>query len=179
MSWTIKRTLSDLLDDTIEAVDPACRTVAEDGAKMMVRVVKQNTPVDNGFLRDSIQTSPTKVTVSQLGEKAYESGAFTEVDYAPHVEHGTGLWGPKHAKYRIEPKDPNGVLAFYVRGPSVASGKGYDVAEGNLVFAKYVMHPGSPGQHMFATGAALVEASFDEVAARGLNQWARDSERGI
>lgn len=172
-----RRSLTDFVQSAKAAVDPALRIMAEDGSKYMVRIVRENTPVETMKLRDSIQESPIK----PVAEGGYESGAFTDVSYGPHVEHGTGLWGPKHAKYKIEPKDPNGVLAFFVgKGAQARLSNGKytgGVSEGKLVFARYVMHPGSPGQHMFATGVAWIEASFDEVTDRGLNEWARRSER--
>jgi hypothetical protein len=45
------------------------------------------------------------------------------------------------------------------------------------MFAKEVLHPGSPGQHMFAIGAAMTEAAFHEFTRGGLTDWKRDSER--
>lgn len=186
MGYTSRRSLERLVERTRRNVPPALRDIADDGGTVMTRAVTQNTPVDTEQLRQSITKKP--VTAGQLRDAggrfmsgmSYESGTFTEVEYAPHVEHGTGLWGPKSAKYRIEPKDPNGVLAFYVKGSptGLSSRRGGGTAEGTLVFAKYVLHPGSPGQHMFATGAAFTESRFDEIAAKGLNEWARKSERG-
>lgn len=177
-TYTRGKSLTDIVQNTKDAVDPALRVMADDGASMMVRIVKDNTPVDTHDLRNSIVASPVRALPSGMG---YESGAFTEIEYAPHVEHGTGLWGPEHRKYKIEPKDPNGVLAFFMKGGAQArldNGQySANITEGKMVFAKYVMHPGSPGQHMFATGVAYVEASFDEVTKRGLNEWARRSER--
>ena len=178
MGYTSRKSLTTLARRAQRNVDPALKQVADDGGKLMVEKVQENTPVDTRVLRNSIRKRPVRLTTWR-GAPTYESGAYTEVEYGPHVEHGTGLWGPKNAKYRIEPKDPNGVLAFFVKGsPSgIASGAG-STSEGTLVFARYVMHPGSPGQHMFAIGVAFVEASFDEVAQRGLNTWATRTERG-
>ena len=78
------------------------------------------------------------------------------MEYAPYVEDGTGLWGPKHAKYEIKPKRPGGWLRWI------------DPMTGDPVFARRVMHPGWPGNHMFAIGAALTEQEFDAVRAADL-----------
>ena len=94
----------------------------------------------------------------------YESGAETDVEYAPYVEHGTGLWGPRHAKYEIKPKRPDGWLRWI------------DPVTGDPVFAKRVMHPGSPGNHMFAFGAAIAEHEFDQFVQPILSRWAVEQE---
>lgn len=171
--------LSDFVGRSKDAVDPAIRQMVEDGGDAVVRWVVQNTPVETHHLRDSINKIRLRRVRTESGE-GWESGAETDVDYAPHVEDGTGLWGPKHAKYRIEPKKPGGVLAFFARmktpeGKPVLSPDNNPV-EGQLVFARYVMHPGSPGQHMFATGVAMAEARFDQITQAGLDQWVRRSE---
>lgn len=136
---------------------------ADEGGGAMTRNVKLNTPVDTGHLIESIQKKLVVVYMTRRG-LAYESGAETHVDYAPHVEYGTGLWGPLHAKYEIRPKRPDGWLRWI------------DPHTGQPVFAKRVMHPGSPGAHMFARGAALTEAEFDRIVARRLKEWAREQE---
>lgn len=193
MGWESKGSLGGLARRAKEAVDPALRQIADDGGTLMTQRVRENTPVGKnmkplkgqrrsppGTLKESIQQKQV-VKIQDSHGKGWESGAYTDVIYGPYVEEGTGLWGPRHAKYRIEPKDPNGVLAFFARARS-PEGKphldsNYDVVEGQLVFTKYVMHPGSPGQHMFAIGAAAAEAEFERVAAQGLQEWEKRSER--
>lgn len=179
MGWKSRGTLAGLVRKSKDAVDPALRIMADDGGQEMTDRVVENTPVETGELRTSIQQKAV-VRVESASGAAWESGAFTEVVYAAYVEEGTGLWGPRHAKYRIEPKDPNGVLAFYVRVRTpegrVQFDGNYNPVEGNLVFAKYVMHPGSPGQHMFAIGASFIEAEFDHITRRGLEEWVRRSK---
>jgi hypothetical protein len=179
MGWESKGSLSGFVQRSKEAVDPALRQIADDGGRFMTQRVIENTPVETSALRDSIRQKAV-LKVETVAGPGWESGAFTEVLYGLHVEEGTGLWGPKHAKYRIEPKDPDGVLAFYAR-VRTPEGKpqldaSYNPVEGQLVFARYVMHPGSPGQHMFALGATVTEASYDEIAERGLQEWKRRSE---
>lgn len=145
--------------------------LTDTGGKVMTRRITELTPVGHqphdagyipGHLRESMQQ---KVVVSfpHAGGTRYESGTETWVSYAPYVEHGTGLWGPRRAKYEIRPKDPNGWLRFIGR-------------DGQPVFAKRVMHPGSPGAHMFARGVALTELEFEELAQGRLDRWKVEGE---
>lgn len=179
MGWSTRGgSLADMVRKSNDAVDPALRQMADDGGRVMTERTVENTPVETGELRASIKQKAV-IRVESVNGAAYESGAYTDVIYAAYVEEGTGLWGPKHAKYRIEPKTPGGVLAFYVNmktpeGKTHFDGS-YNPVEGNLVFARYVMHPGSPGQHMFAIGATFVEAEFDHLMQRGVEEWVRRS----
>lgn len=134
------------------------------GGKRLAELVRAKTPVDKGLLVASIEQTPTVVIVDAAGRTVYESGAHTELDYAPFVEHGTGLWGPHHAKYEIRPKKPDGWLHWVD-------------AAGNDVFAKKVMHPGSPGAHMFLLGVAAAEAELDAIVAPHLALFAQRVER--
>jgi Bacteriophage HK97-gp10, putative tail-component len=142
----------------------ACERMADKGGERMTTLVKQNTPVHFGTLRASITQKLTVVRPTPRG-LAYESGAETEIEYAPYVEHGTGLYGPRHAKYEIRPKNPDGWLRWI------------DRVTGEPVFAKRVMHPGSPGNHMFAIGAALTEHEFEQFAELILTRWSVEVER--
>lgn len=163
--------LQPLFDST--PVRRACVDMAETGGKRMTELVKMNTPIGHqpfaenytpGRLRASIQKK--FLTVRRRGNAMiYESGCETDVPYAPYVEEGTGLWGPRHAKYEIRPKHPDGWLSWI------------DPDSGQRVFAKKVMHPGSPGQHMFAIGAHLTEYEFGNFGQRRVAQWAREQER--
>lgn len=134
------------------------------GAKRLTALVKKNTPVDEGILIASIEETPTVILKDALGRTVYQSGTHTDLDRAPHTEYGTGLWGPHHAKYEIRPKKPGGFLHW-------VNDAGQDV------FAKRVMHPGSPGAHMFAIGVAVAEAEFDRIVGPHLRRWAREVER--
>lgn len=177
-TYTRGRSITDFVQNAQEAVEPAMKTMAEDAVSMMLRIVKENAPVDTHDLRNSITKYPI---VALPGGMGFEGGVFTEIEYGAHVEHGTGLWGPEHRKYKIEPKDPNGVLAFFMKGTHqtrLDNGQySANITEGKTVFARYVMHPGSPGAFMFTTGVAYVEASFDEATAKGLNEWKQRAER--
>lgn len=137
---------------------------AQEGGELMVRNVRSKTPVDLGHLLASIEQKMVVVTWGPRGDLVYESGAETNVEYAPYVEEGTGLWGPRAARYEIRPRDPDGWLRWI------------DPNTGQPVFAKRVMHPGSPGAHMFAIGAALTEAQFERHIQARLRRWAREQE---
>lgn len=159
-------------------VAPSMRVMARDLGKSTVEWTKVNTPVSapvadpdrpgrtlalmHRHLRDRIKMRKVMV-YDLLGMAVYMSGAETEVDYAPYVEEGTGLWGPTGAPYEIKPIDPLGVLHWVVAG-------------GEHVFAKRVMHPGSPGQHMFAIGIAMAEGRFHETVQDGLREFVRRCE---
>jgi Bacteriophage HK97-gp10, putative tail-component len=139
------------------------RRAADAGGAHMTRVVKQRTPVDTRYLQQSIEQKLV-VLHRRAGTWVAESGCETNVEYAPYVEHGTGLWGPRAARYEIRPRNPRGWLRWI------------DPITGDPVFAKRVMHPGSPGAHMFAIGASLTEAAFEQIVDSSLQRWAREVE---
>lgn len=141
-----------------------CHDAAQEGGRRFKDAVRDRTPVDTGRLRDSYEEKPVTVVEEPQG-RVYESGPFTEVEYGPFAEHGTGLWGPKHAKYEIRPKDPDGFLHWV------------DPNTGQDVFAKRVMHPGSPGAHMFQIAAAETEAMLEEIVQARLEAWAAETEQ--
>jgi hypothetical protein len=154
-------------------IDGVCREIAHRGGERMVEWTKRNTPIGHqpfaenyvpGHLRASIEQKLLVVHPSARG-MVYESGAETNVDYAPYVEEGTGLYGPYRRMYEIRPKNPDGWLRWI------------DPHTGQPVFAKRVMHPGSPGQHMFAIGAHMTEDEFNIFAERIVAAWARRRER--
>lgn len=153
-------------------LDRTCRRMADHGGERMTALVKANTPIGHqpfsenyipGHLRASIEQKIT-VVYADRGRIVYESGCETNVDYAIFVEDGTGLWGPRRAKYEIKPKRPGGWLRFR------------DQKTGDVIFAKRVMHPGSPGQHMFAIGAVLTEHEANTFLESIAREWAREQE---
>jgi hypothetical protein len=166
--------LVSLFDEKAQAATRlAARRMAERGTDRMHSVTVENTPIGGralegdggGNLRSSWYTLPVQRVVHESGDPAYEGVVASNVDYAPHVEYGTGLWGPKKAKYEIKPKTPGGWLAW--RGPN------------GMVYAKSVMHPGSPGQHMLQTGGFVAEYEADTFLFNDiLNDWARAVEAG-
>jgi hypothetical protein len=148
------------------ATNEAARKMNDAGGKEILRVTKMNTPVKTGALRDSWRQTPPAPYQAE-GQPAWRTVVSTDVSYAPYVENGTGLWGPKHAPYIIRPKNPAGFLRFVAK-------------DGTVVFAKQVLHPGSPGNFMLEIGMnwtqALVEsgALFREI----LERWVREVEGG-
>lgn len=157
------------------ATGRAAMAMAHRGGDRMHELTVINTPIGGrdqrggggGNLRSSWYQIPVHRIRTPKG-RGFQSGVATQTEYAPHVESGTGLYGPKGAKYEIRPRTPGGYLRWV------------DPRTGREVFAKRVMHPGSPGAHMVATAAALVEAEFERGLVGGiLDGWVRDIEAGV
>jgi hypothetical protein len=156
--------LTTLFDDEArQRTRLAMRQMAHRAADRMHDLIVMNTPIDSGNLRTSWYQEPlvNKVIDAQI---AYEARVSTNVEYAPYVEYGTGLYGPKRRKYPILPK----------RAPFLAW---RDPRTGQWIYARKVMHPGSPGQHMVAIAVSVLEHEvelglFEDILAR----WARDIE---
>jgi len=146
-----------------EFTTETARAMAEKGGKELKRRVEAKTPVDTGHLKESWELKAVSRNADYLGLTAFSSGVETHVDYAPYVEHGTGLWGPTHAKYPIRPKDPGGVLHWL------------DFF-GRDVFRKSVMHPGSKGVHMVAEAVAELAHNTDILLQPELQRWAHHTE---
>jgi Bacteriophage HK97-gp10, putative tail-component len=149
----------------VEPVEATLMRMAYRGGERMVELTTENTPVDTGRLRNSwYQRRLRRARRGRLS--GWESGVASDEDIAPHVEFGTGLWGPEHRKYLIVPKRAGGSLRWR------------DPRTGRIIFARSVMHPGSPGQHMvqIAAGALEIEVSdgllFDQI----LREWVRVQE---
>lgn len=138
----------------------AARAMARKGADRMHEVAAENTPVRTGNLRTAWYQLPV-IEVDYLLGMGYRSGIANDVEYAKWVESGTGIYGPEHRPYVIVPKDPNGVLAW--RDPKT----------GKWIHAKKVIHPGSPGNHMLALAAHVVEAEVEggPIFQRILDEW--------
>jgi hypothetical protein len=145
------------------AVKETAFRMAEKGRHAIHGRVVVLTPVDTGELKASWRERPVLIVVNDHGEVVYESAVYTELDYAPDVEYGTGLWGPHHAKYLIEPKNPDGVLHWI--------GK-----DGVDRFARRVWHPGSPGAHMLAISVAETEAQLHALMEPLLHEWVKAQE---
>lgn len=142
------------------------RRMADKGGGQFVDLTARNTPIDTGNLRTAWYQKPVYRT-RKFGTPAYETGVTTDVEYAPYVEWGTGLYGPRGSKYPILPKQPGGTLSWI--SPKT----------GQRVFAKKVMHPGSAGQHMVALAAAKLEAEFPHLFVPELARWRRDIEMSV
>lgn len=139
------------------------KKMAEDGGKRMTELAGSYSPVKTGLLWQSWKKSML-TTISMGIDVLYQSGTETDVEYAPYVEFGTGLWGPKHATYVIRPKKPGGVLHFFAK-------------DGTEVFTTLVIHPGSPGQHMVAHAVQDLEVALPVISEVWLLEWAQKTEK--
>lgn len=155
-----------------EPLQRAGKRIAKEVLKEFQTLTVRNTPIGGvyapgmggGNLRSSWHTEGPVYSTSFLGRE-WRGAVSTEVDYAPYVEYGTGLYGPKHAKYLIKPKTPGGTLSWI------------DPVTRKRRFAKYVWHPGSPGAHMLLNAAVKTEVMFEAIAEPILQEWAREAER--
>jgi hypothetical protein len=97
---------------------------------------------------------------------AYDGAVVNRVEWIEALESGSGLWGPRHARYPIRPKpsNPTGRLAWR------------DRVTGHWHSAKLVMHPGIHGQHMMGTAVAYVDHVAEHVLAPELHRWAHEQE---
>jgi hypothetical protein len=141
------------------------RRITDKGGDLMLAQVKAHTPVESGELKASWLSTPAKPGFDLLGF-FFKRTVFTEVSYAPYVEYPTGLYGPKHAKYPIRPKDPAGWLHWV--------GK-----DGKDHFAKLVMHPGSKGAFMLAKAMHDVKVELPIFGMAGVEEWVKEMEAVI
>lgn len=141
----------------------AMRNMVKIGVAYAKGVAEKNTPVETGDLRKGWQTTNPVPVIDFLGY-GWEGEWKNEVSYAPFVNYGTGLWGPEHRKYLILPKRPGGSLHWV------------DKLTGEDRFAKWVMHPGSPGNHMLEISAGMLEATWERLVKPVLRNWSREVE---
>jgi hypothetical protein len=146
-------------------INGAIKNMVRLGVRFGKEQAAKATPVETGDLKRSWKESRAhKVVGTTYPGAGYGAEWYTEIDYAPYVEHGTGLWGPEHRKYLILPKTPGGTLHWVG-------------ADGADVFAKSVMHPGSEGHHMLAESAAKLEVEIEGIVRPALSNWARETAR--
>ncbi len=180
--------LVDMIDQLEHASMRTGQRLAEAMQKRGEHNIRINTPVKTFHLRESYERSRVKRSLDtsqsiRWAIYAWSGTVYTEVEYAPYVEMGTGLWGPKRKKYKIAPKKPGGMLAFspYSRMPNggvILDVQGAPV-QGKTIFVRFVMHPGSPGQHMFRIGTSLTEAEYREWSAEPMRLWKSEVESRI
>jgi len=86
--------------------------------------------------------------------------------YAVPIHEGSGLWGPKHERYPIEPK------AAGDRGKNTKAVLSWPVKGGGFAFAKKVMHPGVRPDPFLTQAAAVripeLERLFRDAIMRSL-----------
>lgn len=144
--------------------DKALQLMATTVAKEGREVAEKNTPVDTGDLRAHWKSS-AKASQAELVGVGWKAEWSNSLEYAPYVNYGTGLYGPKHKKYLIVPKTPGGTLHWV------------DRLTGQDRFAKAVLHPGSPGNYMLEISADVIESTWEKIVQPILRLWARQVER--
>jgi len=163
----------------------ASRLMAALGRDELHRLAVMNTPIDDNPYR-SIKKPPRGETrrrwekhpvertlalsheVSAAGLRgfvyAYEGRVSNSVPWIGALESGSGLWGPKHAKYPIRPKNPGGMLRWR------------DRKTGEFRTAKLVMHPGIHGQHMMFYAAGMLDHTAEALLEPVAIAWAGEIE---
>lgn len=147
------------------STERAGRNMVRVGVHEASAIAAQNTPVDTGDLREHWETSVQIIKTMTFLGVGWRGEWFNGLSYAEYVDQGTGLYGPEHRKYLIVPKSPGGTLHW------VNSATGADV------FAKAVLHPGSPGQHMLAISANVLESTWPNMMRGVMRNWARETAR--
>jgi hypothetical protein len=141
----------------------ALRRMADTGGDRLHALIAEFTPVKTGNLATSWHREATTRELHGTS-MAYVSRVATDVDYAPYINYGTGLFGPKHTKYLIEPHPPRQFLSWI------------DPLTGARRFARRVWHPGSEGAHMIEKAAGAVEGFLNEIMLPDLEAYKRDQE---
>lgn len=88
------------LNDVLSALDKIADSSnlskgMENATALVERAAKQNAPKDTGALRRSIES---KV---EVGENSVVGTVFTNLEYAPYVEYGTGLFAEKGGRSNV------------------------------------------------------------------------------
>lgn len=142
-------------------LDRAVWRMADAGGDELHDLAVRNTPIDSGNLRSSWYREPT--VMEGASRRSFRSRVKTDTEYAAFVEYGTGLYGPEHRKYLIEPKQPGGLLSWIGEG-------------GERFYATRIWHPGSPGAHMMSSAAARLETTLGYALQHELDRWAHEQE---
>ena len=91
------------------------------------------------------------------------------VEYGLYVHEGTGLCGPKHAKYKIVP-DGKQALAFKLKGRSFAVGAETFKTVGRRVVVMSVMHPGIKPNPFMDRAWWIIDTWAAEKLARDMGE---------
>jgi hypothetical protein len=139
------------------ATSDAARKMTDKAGQTLEQLASGFTPTKTGKLKAGWHRDPTTPK-----DNGWTTSVSNDVDYAAYVENGTGLYGPKHAKYLIKPKNPGGTLRFEIGG--------------RIVFAKFVMHPGSPGKYMMLRSLNMLDVGAEALFAATLEEWTHEIE---
>lgn len=144
--------------DTV-GVDQARESLRRIGSTLATRALASTVvEVEEIVERQAARHNDTGALVRSIYKKRIHNGWEIGHDprVAPHavfVHWGTGLWGPKRAKYPIKPKRKR-ALRWAVGGA--------------FVFAKGVMHPGIKGDPWLTRAARAAPAIFQRHVERML-----------
>ena len=144
-------------------LDQALWRMADKGGDRLHEFIVAFTPIKTGNLATSWYREPVRRELHGTST-AYSAPVATDVSYAPYVNYGTGLWGPEHRKYLIEPHPPNQMLSWI------------DPLTGRRVFARRVWHPGSEGHHMIEKAGSVIHAGLNEMMLSELETYKREAE---
>jgi hypothetical protein len=156
--------LAEIADD--RPVKAALRRMADTGGDALHEHIVMYTPIKTGNLATSWYREPTERELHGTA-MAHVSRVATDVDYAPYVNYPTGLFGPKHTKYLIEPHPPNKFLHWK------------DPLTGEDRYARQVWHPGSPGNYMVEKAVVFVESTLNEIMLPDLETFKREQEERV
>lgn len=163
---------------SLQVVDRALAAGADKALLYLSNVAKTRARKRTGTLIRSISVVPVKNTGGVL--RGAVSAGGTGAPYAVVQDSGSGLYGPRHAKYPIRPKNKK-ALAF--ANPRIAGPPGgryrrlsgalrasamrkYQAGKfpGAMIVVKGVMHPGVKPDH-FLTGVLEQKSDEDRVVA--------------
>ena len=146
-----------------EPLTRALRSMADTGGDRLHDYIVAFTPIKTGNLATSWYRKTTRRELHGTST-AYVAPVASDVSYAPYVNYGTGLWGPEHRKYLIEPHAPNKFLSWV------------DPLTGKRVFARRVWHSGSEGHHMIEKAGSMIHATLNEMMLPDLERYKRETE---
>lgn len=169
MPYVSSAPLESLFDS--EPVDRVTRRTAERAQDLLLRTVRKFTPVDHrsdeerkGLPKGALKDSWEKGPIEYRADGRVVVTVFTRRLEAPHVEYPT-------RPHLIEPKANRGAASVIsTRGPRGDSSSSTPEPalrfynDGQVVFAKAVMHPGTQGSFMMHRAVEVVEREWREIA---------------
>jgi hypothetical protein len=143
--------LGDAFGEILDRADANARTAMSGGMQGIVDRARALAPAgSSGGLRNGIRNGGVVGSVTRGG---LTGEVIADAAYAEAQESGSGLYGPKRAKYPILPRFKK-ALRFPMQG-AIGSGSGF-------VFSRGVMHPGVKPVRFLERA---VEAGLDDLEA--------------